>query len=417
MQVRLGPAELSLIEQLHAAGANADAERLATVGLPTRKVEAYHYTDLKQLLRDVPPQAKAATAAGAGPAITGAYRLAIVNGVVQPAPTAPQGLHVHTNDAAFITKRDDLLTRLNVAFATEALNLMIGASPGQVIHIDRRIEGDAAHSTSAAGIAVSDGVTVTIVETYSTSAAAHVGNHSTYVSVGRNAKVMHVAVDLSHETARTFAVHEYSVGENSTLRSLTVQAGSVLSRTIIDGTLSESSSHADFTGLNLVGEGQHHDITLAVNHNVPRTTSKPMFKQVGRGRSRAVFQGRINVKRDAQKTDAKLMMQGLMLSEEAEIFSKPELEIFADDVVCGHGSTCGALDERSLFYLMSRGIPRRDAAAILIRAFLAELTDPIGDEALKEMLNGVIEDWLAGTDGDALAVKKRRSGWPSISKE
>jgi Fe-S cluster assembly protein SufD len=396
IQVRLGPAELSLIEQLQAAGASADAERLATVGLPTRKVEAYHYTDLKQLWRDVPPPATAAAKAGRGPVIADAYRLVIVNGAVEPATTPPKGLHVHTSNGALITQRDDLLTRLNLALAKEALNLNIAAGVDQVIHIDRRIEGGAGHSASAAGIAIADGATATIVETYTTSAAAHVGNHSTFISVGRNAKVTHVAVDLSDAQARTFAEHEYVLGEGSTIRTLTVQAGSVLSRTSVDGTFAGSGSHADFTGLNLAAEGQHHDITLAVNHDVPRTSSKPLYKQVGRGHSKAVFPGRINVKRDAQKTDAKLMMQGLMLSEEAEIYSKPELEIFADDVVCGHGSTCGALDETALFYLMSRGIPRAEAESMLIRAFLAELTDPIEDQGLQRFLEGVIEGWLAG---------------------
>ena len=111
-------------------------------------------------------------------------------------------------------------------------------------------------------------------------------------------------------------------------------------------------------GSTSLADGQHSDITLELSHAVPNCTSKPLYKQIARGRSKAVFQGKIIVARDAQKTDAKLMMQGLMLSDEAEILSKPELEIYADDVVCGHGSTVGALDEDSMFYLMSRGIPQ-----------------------------------------------------------
>jgi Fe-S cluster assembly protein SufD len=109
-----------------------------------------------------------------------------------------------------------------------------------------------------------------------------------------------------------------------------------------------------------------------------------------------VVQGRLVVARDAQKTDAKLMSQGLMLTEDAQIFSKPELEIYADDVVCGHGSTCGRLDEEQLFYLMSRGVPQAEAETMLIRAFLAELIDPIEQPELNEALVGVIESWLAG---------------------
>ncbi len=146
--------------------------------------------------------------------------------------------------------------------------------------------------------------------------------------------------------------------------------------------------------LNLVEDGQH------CRHH-PRGSSRraahhvePALQAIARGRARSVFQGKIVVARDAQKTDAKMMAQGLMLSDEAEIFSKPELEIYADDVVCGHGSTCGELDEDQLFYLMSRGIPQAEAETMLVRAFLAELFDPIEDEELNEALSGVVEDWL-----------------------
>src|SRR5690606_14209848 len=153
-------------------------------------------------------------------------------------------------------------------------------------------------------------------------------------------------------------------------------------------------AHGDFYGLNLVDSDQHKDITLDVTHGVPHTTSAELYKQIARGRGKAVFQGKINVAQDAQKTDAKMMMQGLMLSDEAEILCKPELEIFADDVVCGHGSTCGDLDETSLFYLMSRGIPKEEAETMLVRGFLEELVDPIEDESLADALHGVIEGWL-----------------------
>ena len=136
---------------------------------------------------------------------------------------------------------------------------------------------------------------------------------------------------------------------------------------------------------------------MDASHAVPHTSSKPLFKSIARGRSTAVVQGRLVVQRDAQKTDAKLMSQGLMLSDEAQILSKPELEIYADDVVCGHGSTCGRLDEDSLFYLVSRGIPKVEAETMLTRAFLAELIDPVEDPELNEALTGVIEGWLLGS--------------------
>lgn len=395
--LRLGPAELRLIEQLNAVGATAEAERLGGAGLPTRRVESYHYTDLKLLLRQLPELAGPAHEASA-PAlrVAGAYQLMIANGLVQDAGTAPAGVIVGKSAGGALSQRDDILVRLNSALTKESLRLNLEASVDPVIQIDRRTEGAAAHAASSARIFVADGARATILETYSGSEAAHVSNHGTYLALGKGAKVLHVTVNLMGRKATHFATNEYHLAEGAQLRTLIVQAGAGLSRTQLFPTFAGKGAHAELTGLNLVEDGQHADITMDASHAVPHTSSKPLFKSVARGRSKAVFQGRLVVARDAQKTDAKLMSQGLMLSEEAEILSKPELEIYADDVVCGHGSTCGAIDEEALFYLVSRGIARADAETMLVRAFLAELLDPIGNEALHEALEAVIEDWLAG---------------------
>lgn len=393
--VRLNLAEETLIAQLKAAGDQANAERITVAGLPTRRVESYHYTDLKMLLKAVPPVALAATSASA-PAlrVAGAHQIMIANGVPQPSTTAPAGVVVGLADGAALSGRDDILVRLNSALAQQSLTLNLDGSVDPVIQIDRRSEGEAAHSASSAKIFVADDASVTILETYSGSNAAHLSNHGTYLSLGRNAKVTHITVDLSAAAATHFATNEYQIGEGAQLRTLAIHAGSALARTQIFAKFAGEGAHADFTGLNLVDNGQHLDFTLDVNHAVPNTTSKEMFKQIARGRSKAVFQGRIVVSRDAQKTDAKMMMQGLMLSDEAEILSKPELEIYADDVVCGHGSTCGELNADWMFYLMSRGIPQAEAETMLVRGFLEEVLDPIEDAALNEALTAVVDGWL-----------------------
>ena len=394
--VRLGAAENVLIAQLQAAGATAEAERLSLAGLPTRRVEAYHYTDLKMLLRTVPPLAGAANDAGHSALdIAGAYHLRLVNGRIQRHPASPVGVIVGHAEGSALTERDDVLVRLNTALAGETLTVSVDATPDRVIHIDRRTEGEAAHAPSSVRLYVADGASATVVETFSGNAAAHVANHATFVQLGTGAKLTHATVDLSDRAATHFSTVEYEIGADAQLRTLTVHAGAALERTQIFARFGGEGAHADFTGLNLTDEGQHADVTLEVRHSKGHCSCKPLFKQVARGRSKAVFQGKIVVERDAQKTDAKLMMQGLMLSEEAEILSKPELEIFADDVVCGHGSTCGRLDEDSMFYLMSRGVPKAEAETMLIRGFLAELLDPIADEAVNAALQGVVDRWLA----------------------
>ncbi len=193
--VRLGPAELKLIEQLNAIGATAEAERLSGAGLPTRRVESYHYTDLKMLLRGLPELAEAPVAASA-PAlrVAGAYQLMIANGVVQDAGTAPAGVIVGKAEGGALSQRDDVLVRLNSALSKESLSLNLEGSVDPVIQIDRRTEGGAAHAVSSARIYVADGASATILETYSGSEEAHVSNHASYLALGKDAKVTHITV-------------------------------------------------------------------------------------------------------------------------------------------------------------------------------------------------------------------------------
>ena len=393
--VRLSAAEESLVAQLETTGAKDAAERLRVAGLPTRRVESYHYTDLKSLLGSVPPMASAANDASA-PAIDipGAYRIVIANGVVQSSATAPAGVIVGKAHGSVLTTRDDVIVRLNAALVSESLTLELTGSVDPVIHVDRRMEGEAAHVQSGAKINIAPGGKATVIETVSGSDAAHMGNVGSYVSLGDGAEVTHVLVDLSARQATHFATVEYRIGAQANLKTIVINAGAHLARANIFADFVGEGAHGDFFGLNVVDTDEHRDITLDVTHAVPNTTSAELYKQIARGRGRAVFQGKINVALDAQKTDAKMMTQGLMLSEEAEILSKPELEIFADDVVCGHGATCGDLDETSLFYLMSRGIPRAEAETMLIRSFLAEITEAVEDEYVAEALSGVVEHWL-----------------------
>ena len=139
--------------------------------------------------------------------------------------------------------------------------------------------------------------------------------------------------------------------------------------------------------------GQHADCTTAVSHAAPNCASRQTVKNVLAGHSRGVFQGRIDVAREAQKTDGYQMNQALLLSEHAEIDSKPQLRIFADDVKCSHGATVGELDPEQVFYLRSRGVPSAEAKAILVRAFLAEAIDGITDDAARGLLERAVERW------------------------
>jgi Fe-S cluster assembly protein SufD len=159
-------------------------------------------------------------------------------------------------------------------------------------------------------------------------------------------------------------------------------------------TLAGEGSELLVNGVNLLKKTEHGDTTLVIDHVVPHCTSREVFRAVIDDRAHSVFQGRIIVRPDAQKTDGKMMTRALLLSDEAEADNKPELEIFADDVTCGHGATSGALDESLLFYLRARGLPEKDAQALLIQAFVGEAIEGIADDDLREAVMAAAQRWL-----------------------
>ncbi len=153
-------------------------------------------------------------------------------------------------------------------------------------------------------------------------------------------------------------------------------------------------SHGALRGVNLLRGKEHVDTTLLIEHAAGHCDSREQFKTVLDDESHGVFQGKIVVKPHAQKTDAKMMTRALLLTDEAEADSKPELEIFADDVVCGHGATTSAPDKALKFYLMSRGITEPEAEALLIQAFIGEVIEEIGNEPIREALMNAAIDWM-----------------------
>ncbi len=185
----------------------------------------------------------------------------------------------------------------------------------------------------------------------------------------------------------------------ATLDHLAVNSGAALSRWQGFVTVAGKDARIGFSGATMLSGAEHGDSTLVLNHAEPHGVSRELFKTAIDGRANGAFQGKIIVAPGAQKTDAKMMTKALLLSDEAEFASKPELEIFADDVQCGHGATSGQIDATQLFYLLSRGIPRAEAERLLIEAFLDDAIDAIGDEAIADALKGVVSAWLAKRGG------------------
>jgi Fe-S cluster assembly protein SufD len=185
-----------------------------------------------------------------------------------------------------------------------------------------------------------------------------------------------------------------TLGVAASLMLIMVNAGGGLVRREINVAI--EGEHADFKlrGMNLLSGKRHVDVTMEVRHTVEHTTSTEFLRNVVTGEGKGVFQGQIRVAAEAQKTDARMACNTLLLSDEGEFLAKPELEIFADDVACGHGATVAEINRDHLFYLMARGVPEAEARAMLVRAFVSELLDDMDNDALHDALNGVLADWL-----------------------
>lgn len=186
------------------------------------------------------------------------------------------------------------------------------------------------------------------------------------------------------------------LGEESVLRSLTVSVNGVFTRNEAVITFNGDNAEATIAGAT-AGNGSDflHDDTVFVTHDAVNCQSRQVFKKVLRNGATGVFQGKILVKADAQKTDGYQISQGLLLDDDSQFLAKPELEIYADDVACSHGSTVGAIDDTAVFYLTSRGVPRAQAVAMLVMAFLGEAVDELADDDLAEKVKALLETWMA----------------------
>jgi Fe-S cluster assembly protein SufD len=212
-------------------------------------------------------------------------------------------------------------------------------------------------------------------------------------TLGTAARLLHVK--LQNESTRAFHLSSLHVGldARAAYEGFSLVSGARLARSEIHADINGAGAALAMNVAQLLDGERHADITAMIRHLAPGGSSRQAVKNVLTGRAQGVFQGKIAVDRVAQKTDGYQMNQALLLSDEAQVNSKPELEIFADDVKCSHGATVGALDPEQLFYLRSRGVPGREARAILVRAFLAEMLETIPHEWGRSVLENAVDSW------------------------
>jgi Fe-S cluster assembly protein SufD len=406
----------------------AEARRAAfeayeRTGLPSRRIEDWKYTDLRALMREVLPLApvpdaaalKGAAAALKLQAVRGARRLVLLDGVFAPKLSdlgeLDKGLSIRTlrevleaGDAAlqaqlFSPDSVNPMVALNSAMMTDGVvidvaNGAVLKQPLQIVHVASGAVPAAMFTRSMLRLGKDAGVT--LVESYiaADGARAYQLHDSLIAVIGDNSRLDHVRLVEDSREAFNISSALLTLGAHAHFNTFGMASGAGVSRYQATIAFAGEGSKVETNGVNLLNGKQHADTTLFMDHAVPNCSSREIFRAVVDDSGHSVFQGRIVVRPHAQKTDAKMMTRALLLSDDAEADNKPELEIFADDVTCGHGATTGALDESLLFYLRARGLSEKEAQALLIQAFVGEAIESIVNDDLRELAITAAQRWL-----------------------
>ncbi|KIC42773.1 Fe-S cluster assembly protein SufD [Ruegeria sp. ANG-R] len=392
----------------------AALERLRQMGLPSRRDEYWKYTRPDTLVSpDAPPAALFVTDEPTMFHEFDRLKVVFVDGVFSPEESDELSLEGVTIDRLEDICCKDIhwakelygvleangqspvqhpLAALNTAFASDGVAIHVTGKPSKPISLIYRHASETSDAILHHVVRVESGAEVTILEN---GPAASRFNKCMEIDIADGGTLHHVRAQ-GRDHQRRAATHMFTrMGQESVYKSFTLTVNGVLTRNEQVVELTGDDAVAHVAGA-CVGDGEfHHDDTVFVTHDAVNCESRQVFKKVLRNGATGVFQGKILVKEGAQKTDGYQISQSLLLDDDSQFLAKPELEIYADDVACSHGSTSGAIDETALFYLRSRGVPTREATDMLTLAFLAEAVEEIEDEALAEVIVSRLQDWLA----------------------
>ena len=323
---------------------------------PTRRVEAWKYTDLHRVLRETPPVSPVGDVAPGGPfAALGGDELAVVNG------------RCDGNPGLIVEGPGDHVRRLR--FVSTA---------------------DGAGHQAKLSIEVRAGASLLLLESYEGRAAGYVSNVALDIALGAGARLTRLVIEDDAADALSISTAEVTMGEAASFAQTVLTTGAKLQRHETRLAHPGEGTEVRIDGLYLLDGARHSDLTSVVSHNGLNGVTSQLTKGVVRDTARGVFQDKIIVERGADGTDARMGHHALILGERAEVDAKPELEIYADDVQCAHGNTVGNLDESALFYMQQRGMPVDEARALLTQAFLVEVVDRIEHDGARE----VVREWL-----------------------
>ncbi|UWQ55613.1 Fe-S cluster assembly protein SufD [Leisingera caerulea] len=396
------------------AAREAALSRVQTMGLPSRRDEYWKYTKPDTLVQAEAPKA-AVFHADESPMFNAFERLNIVfvDGVFDAEASDDLSLEgvaidriedicckdIHwakdlygVLEARGQTPVERPLAALNTAFATDGVAIRVTGKVSKPINFTYVHSDENSDAILHHVIRVETGAEVTILEN---GPAASRFNKCMEIDIADGGK-LHLVRAQGRDHERRAATHLFArLGTESVFKSFTLTVNGVLTRNEAVIELTGDDAVAHIAGA-CVGDGDfHHDDTVFITHDAVNCESRQVFKKVLRNGATGVFQGKILVKEGAQKTDGYQISQSLLLDEDSQFLAKPELEIYADDVACSHGSTSGAIDEEGLFYLRSRGVPHAEATDLMTLAFLAEAVDEIEDAEIAADIVSRLEGWLA----------------------
>lgn len=364
---------------------------LETQGLPTPKLERWKYTNLSSSIKSLKLNEIAVSDISFEPVDS------IVQKLGEAIETEPQWLvDILGAEAVGADKYDDMaLWALSNVFLRDGIVVDVLAGKAVDKPVDISVNGhDGGFTVPRTVIRLGEGAELTVIERQQ-GTGMYWQNGLTQIIVGKNAKLRHYRIqDHADEAVYTQNTH-VQIERDGNYEAFTLTTGAGLSRNQIHAELLGENANCDFYGVNLLNSKETGDTTITIEHKAPHCTSNQFYRHVLDGQAKGIFQGKVHVHRIAQKTDGYQLSNTLMLSESAEMDTKPELEIYADDVKCSHGATTGQLDDEQLFYLRSRGLPLKQAKGLMIESFVGEVVDKIGNSAFQEEISEICKEWLA----------------------
>ncbi|WP_062109603.1 Fe-S cluster assembly protein SufD [Gluconobacter albidus] len=376
--------------------ASGHGTALAETGLPTRRVEAWRYTPLRTIAETAWQQAAPLASESVAALLDGlplpesGARMVYGNGRLLDGLSALPEAAVQGSDPVS-PLRGVFSATLNMALGEKGLDLRIPAgTDAGLLTLISLCDGADVSTHLQHRIVLEDGASLTLYDV-NAGKGRYVTNPRFDIVVGKGATLRHIKLQRESLSGTHLAIVSADVSEKGEYDSFTLNQGGSLARHEAVVTLNAPHAMVHVNGVQIVDGQRLNDLTSMIHHAAPDGSSRQTVKTVLSDAGQGVFQGKILVDRVAQKTDGYQMNQALLLSEKAQINSKPELEIYADDVKCSHGATVGALDDEQLFYLRSRGVPEAQARDILVRAFLIDALDLVADETLRDLLGRSME--------------------------